>query len=129
MYVISTSRMLVNLPDDLQATDTVIVFFKESDTMKVMDVAVLAKKQLQLEFIETADRDDMLICLGGVLGKIMRGEDTKCIFLDSAIPVPKRYEDRISVYGKKTTRGRRRKVEVPVQDDESNESESDSDSA
>ena len=49
-------------------------------------------------------RDDILVCLGALLSSV----DT-CQFLDSSIPVPKRYEDKVTTSGKKPARGRTRR--------------------
>ena len=74
----------------LEGSDQVIVFYKASDTVKMEDVAML--QQFLSELVETDDRDDMLIYLGGWF---VQNDDLVTI-LDPTIPVPKMYADRVT---------------------------------
>lgn len=74
----------------LEDSDQVIVFYKASDTVKMEDVAMLWR--FLPELVETDDRDDMLIYLGGWF---VQNDDSVTI-LDPTIPVPKMYADRVT---------------------------------
>lgn len=79
-------------------TDKVVVFYKETDTVSMVTVANLYQKNREVELIKVNDRDDMLIMLGVMLGEQsdVDGSTAKIVLLDSSIPIPSRYEGRVS---------------------------------
>lgn len=123
MFYITTTKFLASIPDDASTSDRAVVFYKDGDTIKVSELQPLFGKKPSIEFVEIENRDDMLVCLGALLVN----EDA-CQFLDSSIPVPSRYADKISVTGQKKTaartsggrgRGRKRSVASAEKEPES----------
>lgn len=111
--------LLGQISSPLEDSDQVIVFYKASDTVKMEDVAML--QRFLPELVETDDRDDMLIYLGGWF---VQNDDSVTI-LDPTIPVPKMYADRVTCLKPKAparsrSKGSRKKqVEPKVPDVES----------
>lgn len=98
MLYVATAKTLANISEigGLSAADKVVVFYKENDTCKVGDIALFTNLPCNIRFFEMADRDDMLIQLGGLFVEC----DDVFSYLDSSIPVPKKYADRVSLDGK-----------------------------
>lgn len=106
MLYVATAKTLMNVGEigGLSAADKVVVFYKENDTCKVGDVALFTNLPCNVRFFEMADRDDMLIQLGGLFVEC----DDVFSYLDSSIPVPKKYADRVSLDGKPKKRTSKR---------------------
>lgn len=105
MLYLTTAKLLLELPEDACGPEhTVTVFYKDSDVIKISDLSKLYEQHPNLQFMMVDGRDDILVCLGALLSSV----DT-CQFLDSSIPVPKRYEDKVITSGKKPARGRTRR--------------------
>lgn len=105
MLYLTTAKLLLELPEEACGPDhTVMVFYKDSDVIKISDLNKLYEQHPNLQFMMVDGRDDILVCLGALLSSV----DT-CQFLDSSIPVPKRYEDKVTTSGKKPARGRTRR--------------------
>lgn len=69
--------------------DDVVVFYKDGDSVKMSDIQMLLNYKVSL--IPVDDRDDMLIFLGGWFVT----NEGQVTVVDSTIPMPKRYADRI----------------------------------
>lgn len=111
MVYITTTKFLGSLSvmSNLQDGDvsSVLVFYKENETVKMSEIAgLVSNNSVNVELVEVFDRDDMLILLGGWF---VNHDDTVTL-LDSTIPVPKRYADRVktNVAVSKATRTRRK---------------------
>ena len=97
--------------EQMQAEDHTVVFCKENDSIKVSDVGILLKTPGSAEMIPVDGREDMLICLGGLISSA-----DECTVLDPGIPIPKRYEEKVHspLKGtKKTVRRRRKEKKEP----------------
>lgn len=101
MYYVTQTKGIVNLPE-MQDDDKILVFYKATDTIKMGCVPMLLKFPLQLELIE--DRDDMLVFLGGWFVS----HDDDVTILDSTIPIPKRYANRIHKMKQRTVKTTKR---------------------
>lgn len=112
MVYITTTKFLGSLPiiSEVKESETssVLLFYKENDTVKLSEIAnLIVNKNVDIELVEVSDRDDMLIVLGGWFVN----HDDNVMLLDSTIPVPKRYADRIKTGAvTKSTRTRRKSV-------------------
>lgn len=98
MLYVATAKSLGQVADvgGLSPIDQVVIFYKETDTCKIGEMTGLVGLPCKVQFFEMADRDDMLIQLGG----LFVSTDDELVYLDSSIPVPKKYADRVSLDGK-----------------------------
>ena len=122
MQYITNISSIQNLPDNTDSDDKVCIFCKETDSLKIPEINRLLVQNATIEFVQVSGKDDMLICLGGILAAV-----DECTFLDNTIPVPQRYADKIHVL-KKTekkpaTRRRRKKTEIQTEPQETGETE------
>ena len=123
MVYITTTKFLSGIPKD--GNISVVVFYKNTDTVKLSEIAELIEdKSVDLSLVEIADRDDMLILLGGWFVN----HDDDVTLLDSTIPVPKRYADRVTTVKSKASSGRKRGKKAKVDDDVESENVVDSES-
>lgn len=100
---VSTVKSIGNVPDkDIlakQSDSRIVLFYNDSEMLKVSDVGALYEKSSHVDLIAIADRDDMLISIGMMLAEVTGSSDSKLIFLDDTISVPKKYENKIQYIG------------------------------
>ena len=120
MLYISTLKTLAGIPAP-EKNDSVVVFCKEDDSVKIKNIIPVLPFGSNAEFVYVEGKEDMLVCLGSILF-----QSEKCTYLDTSLPVPKKYADKIiiTVEEKKPRKKRTRKAvkaaEPPVSADEAN---------
>jgi len=92
MLYITDKGHMNEIPEDVSEGDRVVVFCKETDSIRVLDMGRLlaAARLVPVEFVPADTKDEQLLAIGGLL----EHEDV-CTVLFPVSQVPKRYADRI----------------------------------
>ena len=107
MIYISTVKTLPEIPE-LNEEDSLYILYKNTETVKMADVEILCNMLSKKHFEEFEDKNDMLVVFGIILSQLKEDED--CILVDSTLPIPKRFEDRVKLA--KQTRTSKKKSTV-----------------
>lgn len=99
MIYISTVKTLPEIPE-LNEEDSLYILYKNTETVKMADVEILCNMLSKKHFEEFEDKNDMLVVFGIILSQLKEDED--CILVDSTLPIPKRFEDRVKKLAKQT---------------------------
>ena len=92
MLYITDKGHMNEIPEDVSEGDRVVVFCKETDSIRVLDMGRLlaAARLVPVEFVPADTKDEMLLAIGGMLE-----HEEMCTVLFPAGTIPKRYADKI----------------------------------
>ncbi len=90
-YVITTNGIDI-LGSNLKASDTVYLFYKESDALKMNQVIGLLNSKAKKELIPYKTKDELMVSFAFLAAKT-----TNLTVLDTTIPVPELLKDKIKV--------------------------------
>jgi len=92
MLYITDSKHISDIPDEINDGDSVVIFCRETDTIRVLELNSLlsAAKTVPVRFEAADTKEEQLLAIGGML----EHEDV-CTILFPVSQVPKRYADKI----------------------------------
>ena len=107
MLYLTTIKKVAELPE-MEKGDTLEIFCKDTDTLRIQDAQKLLDCAAKAEFVPVSGRDDMLVCIGGIFATA-----EECTMLDATIPVPARYASRVHI-PKKTAKTSAARKKAPA---------------
>lgn len=101
-YVVTTNELEKLGIDSLKATDTVYLFYKETDSIKVDVVKNLINLKAQKQFVAYETKEELMVSFGFLAAKV-----GNLVVLDETIPVPEILKDKIKTGANTSTRTKR----------------------